>query len=108
VTTTGVQLLSTVAGHAAELQCSTSFLYRHTQKAASDPIPVACWVGNRPRFKLADVEIWLQARKPTSTCDNLASGSVVVRDHYIPEFVNKRKPGTRRGYLQMSTSWSGS
>jgi integrase len=24
-----------------------------------------------------------------------------VEDHYIPEFVNKRKPGTRRGYLQI-------
>ncbi|MGD0663257.1 MAG: site-specific integrase [Syntrophorhabdales bacterium] len=24
-----------------------------------------------------------------------------IEDHYIPEFVNKRKPGTRRGYLQI-------
>jgi hypothetical protein len=77
--------LLTVAGLAAELQCSTSFLYRHTQKAASDPIPVACWVGNRPPFKLADVEIWLQARKPNSTCDNLAKGSVVARDRRIKQ-----------------------
>ena len=24
-----------------------------------------------------------------------------IEDHYIPEFVNKRKPGARRGYLQI-------
>jgi hypothetical protein len=24
-----------------------------------------------------------------------------LEDHFIPEFVNKRKPGTRRGYLQI-------
>ena len=24
-----------------------------------------------------------------------------IENHYIPEFVNKRKPGTRRGYLQI-------
>ena len=24
-----------------------------------------------------------------------------IEDHYIPEFVNRRKPGTRRGYLQI-------
>ena len=183
--------LLTVAGLAAELQCSKSFLYRCTQKNAPDPIPVACWVGNRPRFKLADVETWLQSRKPNSTCDNLTAGGVAardrrirqmsrrchqhghvrlrkdakrqywqglyrvrtddgqiskwksevlgykdeitkrqaqrrlqtiiskeeseivrtprpvitvkafVKDHYVPEFVNNRKPGTRRGYLQI-------
>ena len=79
---------------------------------------LATWLGNRPRFRLAEVEGWLQARKPIRNCVNLAEGSVAacdrrieqrsvmtvktyIEDHCIPEFVNKRKPGTRRGYLQI-------
>ncbi len=46
----------TVADLAARLKCSPSFLYRHTQKHASDTIPVAIWLGNRPTFGLAEVD----------------------------------------------------
>ena len=60
--------LLTVAELAARLKCSASFVYRHTQKSTLDPIPVATWLGNRPRFRLAEVEGWLQARKPSQNC----------------------------------------
>ena len=77
--------LFTVAELAARLKCSASFLYRHTQKHAPDPIPVATWLGNRPRFRLAEVEVWLQARKPNQNCANLADGSVAAGDRRIKQ-----------------------
>src|ERR1035441_8067974 len=70
---------------AARLKCSPGFLYRHTQKQTPDPIPVATWLGNRPRFRLAEVEGWLQARKPSQNCVNLADGSVAARDRRIKQ-----------------------
>ena len=77
--------LLTVVELAACLKCSPSFLYRRTLKHAPDPIPVATWLGNRPRFRLAEVEAWLQARKPSQNCVNLADGSVAARDRRIKQ-----------------------
>jgi integrase len=93
--------LLTVSGLAEELQCSTSFVYRHTQNNASDPIPVACWIGNRPRFKLADVEIWLQARKPSPNCDNLAGGSASVRDRRLKRMSRSH---SQTGHVRLRTN----
>ena len=77
--------LLTVGELAARLKCSRSFIYRHTQKHAPDPIPVATWIGNRPRFRFAEAEGWLHARKPIQDCVNLADGSVAARDRRIKQ-----------------------
>ena len=90
--------LLTVRELAARLKCSASFSYDRTQKQAPDPIPVATWLGNRPRFRLSEVEAWLQARKPTQNCVNLADGSVAARDRRIKPMW---RPGHQDGYVRL-------
>ena len=77
--------LLTNAEIAAQYKCSRSFLSHYTRKDIPDPIPVAIWVGNRPKFKLAEVEAWFQARKPIQNCANHTDGSVAARDRRIKQ-----------------------
>jgi len=133
-----IHLTATERSFQSSLQCKVlPGAYRHTQKHPLDPIPVATWLGNRPRFKLAEVEGWLRSEgqpggkwksenlgykdeitkrqtqrrfqkiisKMESEIIRLPRSVMTVKtyieDHYIPEFVNKRKPGTRRDYLRI-------
>ena len=76
--------LLTVRHIADRLHCPTSFVYKH-HKSNIDPIPVSCYVGNRPRFKLSRVEPWLKAGNQGQDCGNISLGSAAARDRRIKQ-----------------------
>jgi len=86
-----------IAQLADSLRCSTSFIYKH-HRSVADPIPVACYVGNRPRFRLGEVTSWLNAGRLNDTYGSLPDGSVAVRDRRRKVMSRRRH---QKGHVQL-------
>jgi len=87
----------TIAELAAKVSCSTSFLYKH-HKDSVDPIPVAGYVGERPRFDLGTVRNWLAAGQLNSTYSAVANGNVMIRDRRQKLMARRRH---QKGVVQL-------